>query len=181
VCPKLTTPLDQAKAYEVVWDQVAPIFEASRRIQNPSFVYLIGEEEGPVKIGVATNPVKRLRTMQTGNPRRLRIEWVLVGDGDLEKMLHKVWQSFGIWSTKNEQAQQRWPDLPYTPGTEWFQPEVREKLVPVIQTAIRLQVEHLKDARGDVLFKDLGALVIEAHQEHDFVFSHDNYGNWEVA
>ena len=57
-----TSPIDKAKAYEVVWQEVAPMFEAVRGSKDWSFVYLIGEEdEGAVKIGLAKDPIKRLQ------------------------------------------------------------------------------------------------------------------------
>lgn len=159
------TPLDQAKAYEVVWDQVAPIFEATRVIQNPSFVYLIGEEdEGPVKIGTATNPIKRLRTMQTGNPRRLRVEWALVGHADLEKVLHRFWEPFAVKSSASRLK------VDMAPGTEWFRSEVRDELFPIIKSAVQSQLAYLKDAKGDLMLEDFAERVIAAHQEHGFVF-----------
>lgn len=36
-------------------------------------VYAIAEERGPIKIGIARYPDKRLRTMQTGHARELRL------------------------------------------------------------------------------------------------------------
>jgi hypothetical protein len=45
-----------------------------------SYVYLISEsDEGPVKVGVAGNPYARIRELQTGNPKRLRLvhTWAL--------------------------------------------------------------------------------------------------------
>lgn len=174
--PKSTAPLDYAKAYEVIWDQVVEIFEAVSSAQNPAFVYLIGEEDGgAVKIGTAVDPIKRLRTMQTGNPRRLRVEWVLAGDRDLERMLHRLWKPLAITSGQHRAMQRRWPDSQRTAGTEWFQPEVRKELFPIIRTAVALQLEHLKAAKGDVFLEDVAALVVKAHQEHDFTFSHQEY------
>jgi hypothetical protein len=39
-----------------------------------SFVYLIAENEfGPVKVGVANNPDVRIKELQGGNPKRLRL------------------------------------------------------------------------------------------------------------
>ncbi len=168
----MKNPLDKAKGYEVVWDQVAGIFESARRMQNPNFVYLIGEEDGPVKIGTATNPIKRLRTMQTGNPRRLRVEWALIGDRRLERMLHRLWRPFAIKSAAHEARSKRslGPGV-YVPGTEWFHQDVRDELVSVICSAVELQLDRLKDAQGDLFFEDFGALVIKAHQEHGFIFS----------
>ena len=52
------SPLDRAAGYEVVWQQVSPLFEAARSIVNAEFVYCIGEEHGgPLKIGSAKDPI----------------------------------------------------------------------------------------------------------------------------
>jgi hypothetical protein len=85
------SPLDKAKGYEVVWQQVSPVFESARGVGGISFVYFIGEsDDGSLKIGTSKDPISRLRGMQTGNPRRLRIEHVLVGSSHLEKLLHEI-------------------------------------------------------------------------------------------
>ena len=158
------SPLDKAKGYEVVWAQVKPIFEVARPIANVTFVYLIGEEDdGPLKIGYAKNPVDRLRKMQTGNPRRLRVEWVLVGDMPLEKLLHEFWEPYAIKSA----AKAGKPDS--APGTEWFQPEIREELAPILESAVKRQVEFLDGRTEDINPRDLEQCVRDAHKEHDFV------------
>lgn len=56
----------------------------------PNFVYVIqGDPGGPIKIGVATNPRKRLSSLQTGNPQRLRLLHVVPGDHALEAAFHQ--------------------------------------------------------------------------------------------
>lgn len=135
---KHDSPLDKAKAYEVVWGQVAPIFEAARPYGNNSFVYLVGEPDGPVKIGISKDPIARLRTMQTGNPRRLRIEYVLIGDMPTEKLLHEFWEPHAISSLASR-------SLPGSaPGTEWFKADARAELLPIIETAVRYQLALLR-------------------------------------
>lgn len=53
------------------------------------FVYFIqAGEDGPIKIGVATEPFKRLAELQTGNPARLRIVAIVEGDTGMERALH---------------------------------------------------------------------------------------------
>lgn len=158
-------PLDRAKGFEVVWSEVAAVFNAAVQIANRSFVYVIGEfdDDGPVKIGLAKDPVHRRRAMQTGNPRRLRVEHVLVGKRDLERMLHEYWEPYAVVSAKS----QRNPDS--MPGTEWFKPEIRDGLLPILDTAAEKQVEMIQ-AGGDFTFADLSRIVIEAHIAHDFVF-----------
>ncbi len=56
-----------------------------------SFVYFIQQgADGPVKIGIAANPEKRLRQLQSGNPDRLYVRAIVrTAEPDrLEKDLH---------------------------------------------------------------------------------------------
>lgn len=161
---KPASPIDKAKGYEVVWQQVSDLFGAARSIQAVSFVYLIGEEDdGPVKIGVAKDPIARLRTMQTGNPRRLRIEQALVGHGTLEKLLHELWEPFAI---KSAGAQRR---VDGAPGTEWFRADVRPELLPIIATAASEQATYLRQATGTIEPQETEQIVRDAHVAHGFV------------
>lgn len=134
-------PLDKAKAHEVVWQQVAPLFDAAKPVADMVYVYFIGEEDdGCIKIGTAKDPIGRLRTMQTGNPRRLRLEFVLVGGRDTERMLHECWEPFAIVS-----AARRGKAM--APGTEWFEPGIRPKLFPVVEAAAKEQIERLEKCK----------------------------------
>jgi hypothetical protein len=57
------------------------------------FVYFIQEgTDGPLKIGEAVNPVKRLEQMQTGNPRHLRVAAVILAGRSTEWQLHGYWR-----------------------------------------------------------------------------------------
>ncbi len=159
--PLPSTPLDKAHGREVVWPQVSELFAAARTIVG-KFVYLIGEEDdGPVKIGLAADPIKRLRAMQTGNSRRLRVEYVLLGDMPTEKLLHEMWEPFAI-----DSARRRGPDSP--PGTEWFRAEIREQLFPIVATAATKQTELLLNTTGDLCLNTLEAIVRDAHDVHGF-------------
>lgn len=137
--PPPLSPVDKAFGYEINWQNVSPVFEATREFKAPSYVYLIGEgEDGPVKIGFAKDPIKRLRAMQTGNSQRLRIEHMIVGDKQIEKLLHETWEPLAIISLRNVSR----PDSP--PGTEWFFPEIREELFPIIESVAEVQIDMLK-------------------------------------
>jgi T5orf172 domain-containing protein len=160
----MKNPLDQAKAHEVAWDQVSELFGFGRLFADASYVYVIGEEnDGPVKIGVARNPILRLRDMQTGNPRRLRIEYVLLGGQPLEKLLHEFWEPFAISSALNRGKANA------APGTEWFRAEIRGELFPIIKTAADRQADYVLDAMSDTSMAGLEQAVRDAHKEHDFV------------
>ena len=47
------------------------------------------EEYGPIKIGMSNNPKKRLNSIQTGNPNKLKIVKMISGGRKKEKELHK--------------------------------------------------------------------------------------------
>lgn len=72
------------------------------------FAYFIQEaDDGPIKIGEAVNPVKRLEAMQCGNPRALRIEAVILAGRNTEWQLHGYWRAAasirGEWFGKGHQ------------------------------------------------------------------------------
>lgn len=165
---KPRNPIDKAKGYEVIWQNVAPLFREAETIGNPEYVYFIGEPDaGAFKIGHSKDPIGRLRSMQTGNPRRLRIEYVLIGATTLEKLLHEVWRDHAIISTRQAGK----VDAPS--GTEWFDPAARTDLEPIMQTAVQKHVDYLAAIRkGRVSkpnFGDFERLVREAHSHHNFV------------
>lgn len=161
---KHRSPIDKAKAYEVVWHQVSSLFEAARRYADASFIYVIGEpEDGPLKIGYSKDPIARLRNMQTGNPRRLRIEYVLVGGMETEKLLHQFWEPHAIISASSK----RLPGV--APGTEWFKSRVRAELLPIIQEAIKSQIWMLSQDEHPPSFNDMETAVREAHAGTGFI------------
>jgi hypothetical protein len=55
-----------------------------------SYVYVIqAEGDSPIKVGWAVDVPKRIAELQTGNPRRLRLIHLLVGERRLEHNLHR--------------------------------------------------------------------------------------------
>ena len=58
-----------------------------KRIVNRK-IYFIQAEHGAIKIGVATDPVKRLRTLQTGSPVKLTLRAVTEGGALAEEQYH---------------------------------------------------------------------------------------------
>lgn len=154
------SPLDRANGYEIAWKTASALFEAARHRNDLCFVYFISEgEDGPIKIGKAKDPVQRVRTMQTGNSRRLRIEHVIVGDLDIERYFHEIWEPFAVRSALNRNNASK------PPGTEWFAPEIRERLFPLVKELSEAQAILLGERR---LPKDLRPLVSEAHVLHGF-------------
>ena len=60
----ITTNLDPIKAA----NENHPEFSGS----DPIWVYAIGaSEDGPIKVGISSNPYNRLRTLQIGSPNKL--------------------------------------------------------------------------------------------------------------
>ena len=167
--PKIQkSPLDKARAHEFQdWERVTPIFKATRSIGNPTYVYFVGEEEaGALKIGLAKDPIKRLRGLQTGNPRRLAIEDVLVGNRETEALFHEMWEEFAIYSVNSKHESV----VGAAPGTEWFRPEIRERLMPIVADAAAAQADYFVDTDPENYFlTDLEQIVREAHIDADHV------------
>jgi hypothetical protein len=81
VTPKLTTPGFPGEEDLRFW---------TNRLADPNFVYVIqGKPTTPIKVGVASGVQKRIAGLQTGNPQRLRLLYVLPGDYRLEAFLHR--------------------------------------------------------------------------------------------
>lgn len=161
--PEPESPLDRASAREVDWAHVS-LFNAARGVANAKFVYAIGEEElGPVKIGVAKDPIRRLRGMQTGNPRRLRVERVVLGDVHTEQLLHELWETYAIFTPGARGKPES------RPGTEWFKPEIRNKLFPILATAGELQAKCIVEADEVLTFQETERCIRKAHGLHDFI------------
>jgi len=155
-----TSPLDRAHGQDLIWENVTPLFEAARKVKAPSFVYFVGEEdEGPVKIGVAKDPLKRLISMRSGNARHLLIEYVLVGDTRAEKLFHEYWEPLRIRAMKSRKA------LHLDHGTEWFAPEIRAKLYPIVAELAEAQVDLLEENSSPL---DELSLIRLAHELHGY-------------
>lgn len=70
------------------------------------YVYLLGELNNAaeptewVKIGHATDPVRRIRSLQTGNPRPLQYEALILGDKRTERLLHKHFAGVAVGNSE---------------------------------------------------------------------------------
>ena len=69
-----------------------------------SYLYVIGSTEKPYKIGITNNPDRRLKNIQTGHPKKLKIHYKEeIPDSQvrlLEQNIHRVikrYQSHGEW------------------------------------------------------------------------------------
>lgn len=67
-------------------------------------VYLIRAGDGPIKIGVAIDPQKRLSEIQVGNPLKLELLASVPGDQNTERLLHRKFSAHRM-------------------SGEWFSPE----------------------------------------------------------
>lgn len=55
-----------------------------------SYIYIIGSNNPPYKIGISKNPKKRLRNIQTGHPHKLEILELRETDSKRTKLLESV-------------------------------------------------------------------------------------------
>jgi len=73
------------------------------------YVYFIADgEDGPIKIGYTkANPNLRLAQLQTGNPRKLELLFVMDGDRQWERSLHDNLADYrlaGEWFTRSQKV-----------------------------------------------------------------------------
>lgn len=71
---------------------------------NSSWIYVIGSDTKPYKIGFSKNPEKRLKQLQTGHPKKLKIHHLEEINSNevliIEKNIHKenkFKKSHGEW------------------------------------------------------------------------------------
>lgn len=122
-----------------MWQEVAPVFEAARGYAL-DFTYCICEPDG-IKLGYSRDPIKRLRSLQCGNPRPLVIERLLLGGAEMEALLHDRWSLF-----RRDKG-------------EWFAPEARKNLFSVIEAIrerqLRLSLEDWDEDRNIGIAEDV--------------------------
>lgn len=72
-------------------DYASKIDEAVRAgTVERALIYFIQEgDDGPIKVGVSSNPRVRLGRLQIGNPRKLRVRSIYNGLSFEEKQIHK--------------------------------------------------------------------------------------------
>lgn len=84
---------------------------------NTSLIYFIGSENPlTIKIGFTTNLTKRIKSLQTGFPRKLIVYGIAFGDQQTERKLHKHFakrKSLGEWFYLDEELKQFILNLSY--------------------------------------------------------------------
>ena len=74
---------------------------------NKSFIYVIGDNASPYKIGFTKDPNKRLKSLQTGNPSKLNMLYKQeINESEtkfIEKQIHNV--------LKRKQVSGEWFDI----------------------------------------------------------------------
>jgi len=72
----------------------------NQQASSQSYIYIIQAENGLCKIGISTNPKRRLSTLQTGSPVSLKLIFQFEGNYDTEEQLHNMFahkQQHGEW------------------------------------------------------------------------------------
>jgi hypothetical protein len=54
------------------------------------YIYVIGSDQPPYKVGISLDPSKRLKALQTGHPCKLRIHSIKETSSDKTKLLETV-------------------------------------------------------------------------------------------
>lgn len=97
-------------------------------VEDPQFVYFVqAREGGPVKIGLAVDPLARLGELQCGNPAELEIAEVILGSKDTEESQHHHWREARLRG-------------------EWFGRGYEEAILAIAQTTSLMQIELLADS-----------------------------------
>jgi hypothetical protein len=71
---------------------------------STSYIYIIGSDTPPYKVGISKDPGRRLKSLQTGHPRKLRILDARATDAEKTKLLEtaihqqlKFYKTHGEW------------------------------------------------------------------------------------
>ena len=73
-----------------------------------SYIYVIGSDEPPYKVGISKDPERRLKNLQTGHPHKLRIHTLKETDSTRTKLLEsaihyhlRLHRTHGEWFNMN--------------------------------------------------------------------------------
>ncbi len=88
----------------------APLLIKQKNILEGQFVYVfVNYFSNVCKIGYSANPIKRLNTIQTGCPFKLKMIVVVKGNRSVEKALHKKYKKYktnGEWFNYKEELKE---------------------------------------------------------------------------
>lgn len=137
--------LDGVHAQEINWSTNVQkiICEPQRRGFEIGFVYLMAEDDGPFKIGSANHPITRLRALQTGNPRLLKLEHLIIGTLEKERLLQLWAREFVVPG----RVRQRGVNGAMARDTEWFDRAGLEEVGAMFEAIADVQ---LRAAAGSV-------------------------------
>jgi hypothetical protein len=112
------------------------------RLPQERYVYFIqsGGEDGPIKIGVTTDPALRVKRLQTGSAAPLRLLGTIKGDEALERAYHAHFAAYRLRG-------------------EWFSP------APEVLAAIPPQIDSRQrtfEEAGELLDAAIAYKLLEA-------------------
>ena len=142
------------------------------RLDMPNFVYFIQEgQRGPVKIGRAVDPERRIRQLQTGNPTTLGLRHVLPGGPKLESALHRRFEPARIRG--------EWFGHRYLPVILAFAEGLAEDAVDAYDDS-GAPPELVLDGLGFRGVRELAALRAEIHRLIQARHSRENFALWSA-
>lgn len=126
------------------------------------FIYFIGSENGPIKIGKAKNVLYRLRGIQTGSPYQLSILGVMLGRPELEKAMHSKFKNYrlnGEWFEASEEIKEfiAMNTIPYEAA-----PPIKaesDQQVYELKQALNIKTKDFEDRAVERVFKNCGQLI----------------------
>lgn len=94
-------------------------FGSFRPAKPSERVYLIGTDDGPVKIGLTTNPGQRLESLQTGYPAKLKLLAIVPGGRSLERAYHRYFDEQRIHGEWFEPTDDMRREISFWNGQGW--------------------------------------------------------------
>ena len=79
------TPIAIKEYFEDLWAE--KVKEQEALVSSQGYLYFVGADEGPIKIGMTSNPKKRIKGLQTGHPHKLRY-LALVPNASLQEAVY---------------------------------------------------------------------------------------------
>lgn len=79
------------------------------KVADKGFIYFIGEDDGPIKIGFSQRPRGRVANLSTASHRSLKLLALQAGDTDLEKEYHNRFSAHrikGEWFARHQELEE---------------------------------------------------------------------------